>query len=159
MTDAEYREAIDDYIEEQWQAIVKERDQLIAEARQHVLQPVYESMGGASRSTKRDAVEAAFPYAMEFWFRSGEALVQRGRYSNPTTVADGLRQSMYAYVSEEMRASWTWLLLWLIVRPAVWRLVVALVAWLLIRNDHERMRRASKVAWDFIEDAKREAGT
>ena len=135
-----------------------DRQTLIAEARRAVLTPYCSSLSGARRSTKRDAVEAAFPICMD-WAIDDEDGGTYLDYDGAAKDRESIERSMYNYVYHQMTSSLTWLLLWFFVRASVRYLVVRLVEWLLIRNDHERMRRASKVAWDFINDAKREAGT
>ena len=108
------------------------RDELIADARRAVLTPYCSSLSGARRSTKRDAVEAAFEHAMLYWatvtpYPHGDQVLKDRQQQV-------LTERMYDHVSRKMRASWTWMLLWLVVRPAVRAMVVALVAWLLTRE-------------------------
>lgn len=106
--------------------IMSSRDQLIAEARRDILQPVYEGISGARRSTKRDAVEAAFQYAMEWAVDDdGDIMLDYNQ----------CEQKMYDHVYRRMTSSSiVWFLLWLVVRAAVWNLVVKLVEWLLTRE-------------------------
>ena len=111
------------------QARMTARDELIAEARRAVLTPYCSSLSGARRSTKRDAVEAAFPYAME-WALDSDGDVVLDYYRD----RGDCERKMYDYVYRRMTSTLTWLLLWWLVRGAVWRLVVALVAWLLTRE-------------------------
>lgn len=106
-----------------------EREKLERDARAAVLQPVFNGLSGPKRDTKRKAVEAAFEYGIEWWCRIGEHNI-RLVADRPDEVQRYERE-MYAFVKERMLDVWTWLILWLLVKGAVWLLVQALVAWLL----------------------------